>query len=70
MLFTSILAILAAPLLVLAGVEELQVDVTHLPETCDIKSKNGDLLAIHYVRHYPSILGRLHWFFFLPDPVA
>lgn len=28
--------------------EELKVDVVSLPDTCESKSKNGDILSMHY----------------------
>lgn len=31
-----------------AANEELKVEVTFAPEICDVKSKNGDSLTMHY----------------------
>ena len=28
--------------------EELKIDVDFKPEVCDVKSKNGDMLTMHY----------------------
>lgn len=31
-----------------ADKEELKIDVISTPEGCDVKSKNGDMLTMHY----------------------
>lgn len=36
----------------LAHVEELIVERTHVPSSCEVKTKNGDMLSMHYVRLY------------------
>lgn len=28
--------------------EDLKIDVIYKPEMCDVKSKNGDMLTMHY----------------------
>lgn len=34
----------------LAGsLSELKVDRVYVPEKCDIKSRNGDMMSMHYV---------------------
>ncbi|WOO77630.1 FK506-binding protein 2 [Vanrija pseudolonga] len=39
---------LALALLVSVSAAELKIDVTHLPEGCKLKTRNGDKLSMHY----------------------
>ncbi|KAF7265995.1 hypothetical protein GWI33_020727 [Rhynchophorus ferrugineus] len=41
-------AVALAFFMVARAEEKLQVDVVSKPEVCDVKSKNGDLLTMHY----------------------
>jgi len=39
---------IAAFLAIASANEELKIDVEYLPENCEAKSKNGDMLSMHY----------------------
>eukprot|EP00013_Stygamoeba_regulata_P003768 CAMPEP_0177628454 /NCGR_PEP_ID=MMETSP0447-20121125/141_1 /TAXON_ID=0 /ORGANISM="Stygamoeba regulata, Strain BSH-02190019" /LENGTH=143 /DNA_ID=CAMNT_0019129705 /DNA_START=35 /DNA_END=466 /DNA_ORIENTATION=- len=45
----AVLVVLALCSLVLSKKADLKVDVEYRPEHCDIKTKNGDEIEVHYV---------------------
>lgn len=52
--FPTLIASLALATSVLAGsLQKLEVTRVFVPEECELKTQNGDMLSMHYVRHRP-----------------
>ncbi|TXT13325.1 hypothetical protein VHUM_00692 [Vanrija humicola] len=45
---TQLVTLLALALAVLVAAADLKIDVTHLPDNCKVKTRNGDKLSMHY----------------------